>query len=591
VSILKVESDEKFQRIGGSTVGGATLWGLGSLLTDAVGFDEILDLAEKGDNTNVDMLVKDIYGGKYNYVDLNEDLIACSLGKTTRSKLDNDNKTLTREQHLAKFKPEDLIKSILVMICFDLTQIACLHAKLNNIKKIYFGGYFIRNCELTMRFLKHGVLYWSQGECECLFLRHEGYLGAVGAFLKTTKESDNSQYSWSENYARSNPRLPHNTAAKNKNFDFFELNREEKQLIHCPFLLDSNIYIPDLIDLTKDDEARDYWLNCFEKTIETYEKQCIKSCQDNETLPAELRAKSFKNSYLSKLRELFISPSAYGILTVRSLLDLREHCMAEFDFVDIYSNEKHEENRLGVELLNKRLEYFDSIEDRETRLYYLFKGLLAGNVYDYGARAVIEKQKSGNLDKFQDAIDSIDDTLMNLNDFKQLKHQILTKTYNSICIFVDNSGFDIVLGVLPVVVEFLKNKTTSVILCANSKAAINDITYGELLIVIKKVCSSNPIMNEAFYESKRLIIMETGSTSPCLDLSRINIDLVNLMTKMNVDFIILEGMGRAIHTNYNAKFKCDSLKVAVLKNKWLAQRFNFFQDEKFPIVFKFEPIN
>ncbi len=35
VSILKVESEEVFQRIGGSCLGGATLWGLGSLLTNA----------------------------------------------------------------------------------------------------------------------------------------------------------------------------------------------------------------------------------------------------------------------------------------------------------------------------------------------------------------------------------------------------------------------------------------------------------------------------------------------------------------------------------------------------------------------------
>ncbi len=35
VSIIKVESDVKFQRIAGSCLGGATLWGLGSLLTNA----------------------------------------------------------------------------------------------------------------------------------------------------------------------------------------------------------------------------------------------------------------------------------------------------------------------------------------------------------------------------------------------------------------------------------------------------------------------------------------------------------------------------------------------------------------------------
>jgi len=33
--LRKVDSEESFQRVGGSTIGGGTLWGLGSLLTDA----------------------------------------------------------------------------------------------------------------------------------------------------------------------------------------------------------------------------------------------------------------------------------------------------------------------------------------------------------------------------------------------------------------------------------------------------------------------------------------------------------------------------------------------------------------------------
>jgi hypothetical protein len=40
-------------------------------------------------------------------------------------------------------------------------------------------------------------------------------------------------------------------------------------MVMCPLLSDQINYVPDLIDLTKDEEARSYWLNCFEKTIET----------------------------------------------------------------------------------------------------------------------------------------------------------------------------------------------------------------------------------------------------------------------------------------------------------------------------------
>jgi type II pantothenate kinase len=49
--------------------------------------------------------------------------------------------------------------------------------------------------------------------------------------------------------------------------------------------------------------------------------------------------------------------------------------------------------------------------------------------------------------------------------------------------------------------------------------------------------------------------------------------------------IIIEGMGRALHTNYDARFTCDSLKVAVVKNEWLARRLG---GQLFAVIFKFE---
>lgn len=45
-------------------------------------FDELLQLASKGQHTNVDMLVKDIYGGSYGSLGLTGDLIASSFGKS-----------------------------------------------------------------------------------------------------------------------------------------------------------------------------------------------------------------------------------------------------------------------------------------------------------------------------------------------------------------------------------------------------------------------------------------------------------------------------------------------------------------------------
>ncbi len=140
------------------------------------------------------------------------------------------------------------------------------------------------------------------------------------------------------------------------------------------------------------------------------------------------------------------------------------------------------------------------------------------------------------------------------------------------------------------VIELLKNEDTKIILCANSKPAINDTTYAELTIIVKKACALDSTLKDAYYSTNRLLIMETGSGSPCLDFNRINVELAESCSKFKVDLVILEGMGRAIHTNYDAKFKCDCLKIAVVKNSWLANRLDLKVNDsnKFPIFFKYE---
>lgn len=49
-------------------------------------------------------------------------------------------------------------------------------------------------------------------------------------------------------------------------------------------------------------------------------------------------------------------------------------------------------------------------------------------------------------------------------------------------------------------------------------------------------------------------------------------NLVDTMMQYEVDLIVIEGMGRILHTNLNSKFKCESLKLAVIKNDFLASR-------------------
>lgn len=114
------------------------------------------------------MLVKDIYGGNYEAFNLDGNLLASTLGKTTRSRFDLNDEN--REQYLEKFKQEDLIKSILMMICYNLAQLSTLYAGLHKIKRVLFGGYFINNNELIMKILVHGIKYWSSVSFHLLLL-------------------------------------------------------------------------------------------------------------------------------------------------------------------------------------------------------------------------------------------------------------------------------------------------------------------------------------------------------------------------------------------------------------------------------------
>ncbi len=104
VSILKVTGEDSYERVSGTSLGGGTLWGLLSLLTDAESYDDMLELSKFGDNKNVDMLVGDIYGGSYSKIGLKATTIASSFGKVFK----------TPKTERKKFKQEDISRSLLV---------------------------------------------------------------------------------------------------------------------------------------------------------------------------------------------------------------------------------------------------------------------------------------------------------------------------------------------------------------------------------------------------------------------------------------------------------------------------------------------
>lgn len=78
----------------------------------------------------------------------------------------------------------DIALALCRMVSYNIGHLAFLNAKRYGITRVFFGGFFIRGHPYTMNVISYAIRFWSKGEMRATFLRHEGFLGAMGAFLK-----------------------------------------------------------------------------------------------------------------------------------------------------------------------------------------------------------------------------------------------------------------------------------------------------------------------------------------------------------------------------------------------------------------------
>lgn len=168
VSILAVHSANEYKRVTGTSLGGGTFLGLCCLLTGCDTFEEAIALAEQGDSTKVDKLVKDIYGGDYLKFNLRGNTVASSFGN------------MNSKERRASASREDLARATLVTITNNIGSIARMAALNEGIQRVVFVGNFLRVNTISMKLLAYAMEFWSRGALKALFLEHEGYFGAVG---------------------------------------------------------------------------------------------------------------------------------------------------------------------------------------------------------------------------------------------------------------------------------------------------------------------------------------------------------------------------------------------------------------------------
>ncbi|KAK9170704.1 Fumble family protein [Cryptosporidium meleagridis] len=119
------------KKVGNIEIGEYTFWGLVNILDLKIESMEDIDkIVSKGNIQNCDLIVKDIYGQSYPEINLEGDSVASSLGKLQFLSHDQKN-----------FSPEDLIKSIVILLTNQLVQKGILHSQILQENNIIISGF------------------------------------------------------------------------------------------------------------------------------------------------------------------------------------------------------------------------------------------------------------------------------------------------------------------------------------------------------------------------------------------------------------------------------------------------------------------
>jgi type II pantothenate kinase len=195
------------------------------------------------------------------------------------------------------------------------------------------------------------------------------------------------------------------------------------------------------------------------------------------------------------------------------------------------------------------------------------EGTFAGNIFDLGAANTAAMFSEGSLD-FMSTRAKLQKRPWSVDCYDALAARWAAPQPHQLAVmFVDNSGADIVLGMLPLARE-LARRGTRVILAANSVPSINDVTYEELKLLLPQVAALDGPFAEAVADG-RLRVIASGSDLPVIDLRYISPELA--AASAQADLVILEGMGRGIESNLRASFSCEVLCLGMVKHLEVAQ--------------------
>jgi type II pantothenate kinase len=328
-------------------------------------------------------------------------------------------------------------------------------------------------------------------------------------------------------------------------------------------LADPANYIACGWDLTTDRVGREYFVGLFKTRIDSILGPATTAAAELSDPQKADRARRCCAELLWRLNAFLADPPAFGRMTILRLDAWQGEIFNRYGIPDAYAQIKDRENAAALALLPKVCAELDALSG-EAQLMAVIQGLFAGNIFDLGASATAQAFLAHGPD-FLQVRKSLRPRPWLIDDFDALKNRLLNgPPHRKAVFFVDNAGGDFVLGAVPMM-RWLCRRGTPVVLAANQEPALNDMTVADVEAWWPRLVAAEPSL--AGLPIQRV---STGTGEPLIDLNNISTELN--AAAADADLVILEGMGRGVESNLHARFSCDALNLAMIKDQAIAQR-------------------
>jgi type II pantothenate kinase len=350
---------------------------------------------------------------------------------------------------------------------------------------------------------------------------------------------------------------------------------------HFCLLRDPDNYVAIDWDLLTDEQGRQHWLNHFEKHFPHTLEHARQWYGRSAVARIEAAAKEFKEA-IARLREAPGSlPS--GRLDIIELDRLRGEVLHRHALDDPFQHVKARENAAAMEIYPKVVHDLH-VMGAEEKWLHLVECVFAGNIFDLGAMETMHM--ADDPVEFIKLAEKAKPRPWLVDDYDRLAELLIPAPptpWTKAVVFADNAGSDFILGLMPLVRE-LALGGTQIVLAANEAPALNDITVDEAIDLVEQLAGMDRDL-AALIEGGMVEAVSTGTNIPLIDLSEVSDELNGAAA--DADFVLIEGMGRAVESNLDAAFTVDTLRLAILKDEAVARRIG---GELYDCICKYTPV-